>query len=503
MAPPLHTSPPRPAVAAPPLLLLLLLLPALASSVAPALPLSAAPGPGTWKLNVLDSARYPLAQCLDGSYGAFYVSAGTGALASTVVFHMQGACATKASSSDAPPAYALKSLARAHPTRKPTRMPTCPRPPTTPSPHAAGGGWCTSIEDCYARATKPVYAGEPSIGSSAAWGAGPCTPDTLATTPPCTADGGSGGLLSLDPTVNPLSGSTRVWLGYCDGGGFAGDVDAPVPYNSSVNLYFRGKRILEAIVDTLQNDFGLAAAEAVVVSGCSAGGNAAFFMADHIASLVHARNASTRVVAAPGAGFFLDTTSYGGANNVEAMYKFVFDSMNVITSVKASCVAAIAPRDPSLCMIPPVFLPFIGVPLFVSNSLTDAAQLSWIMALPCTPSSGGCNASELAYVDNYRSLMIDALQPVLNSGGRHGAWLVSCEVHMVQDVDGAWTNITVAGVPSGRPLLQRDAFSAWFFGTGAADVVGIDAPWTQGGGVHGGNAACGNYGPVPSSPGGG
>ncbi len=426
----------------------LLVLPALALSS------SSATGPGTWKRNVLESSRYPLAQCLDGSYGAFFVSAGTGAMASTFIFHLQG------------------------------------------------GGWCTSLDDCYERATKPVYPGEPSIGSSAAWGAGPCTPDTLETTPPCTSDGGSGGLLSLDPDVNALSGSTRVWLGYCDGGGFSGDVDAPVAYNASVNLYFRGKRILEAIVDTLQNPaFGLAAAEAVVVSGCSAGGNAAFFMADHIASLVHARNASTRVVAAPGAGFFLDTTSYAGANNVEWLYKWVFDTMNVVTSVKASCVAAIAPRDPSLCMIPPIFLPFIDLPLFVSNSLTDAAQLSWIMALPCEPSSGNCNASELAYVDNYRSLMVDALAPVLSSGGRHGAWLVSCVVHMVQDVDGAWGNITVPGVPSGVPLLQRDAFSSWFFGR-AGDVVGVDLPWTQGRGAHGGNSACGNYGPVPSAPGG-
>ena len=361
-----------------------------------------------------------------------------------------------------------------------------------------------SLEDCYMRATKPVYAGEPSIGSSAAWGAGPCTPDTLATTPPCAADGGSGGLLSLDPAVNPLSGSTRVWLGYCDGGSFSGDVDAPVPYNASVSLFFRGKRILDAIIATLQDGaFGLADAEAVVVSGCSAGGNAAFFQADHIAELVHARNATTRVVAAPGAGFFLDTLSYAGENNVEAMYKWVFDSMNAITSVNAKCVADIAPRDPSLCFIPPVMVKYVGVPLFVSNSLTDAAQLSWIMALPCNPSSGGCNASELAYVDDFRAQMVTALAPVLNSGGRHGAWLVSCVVHMVQDVDGAWSNITVPAVSDGTPVSQRDAFANWFFSRGVGPVVAVDVPWTRGAGPNGGNAACGNYGPVPSPPGGG
>ena len=421
------------------------------ASLAAAPALASAPGAGTWTLHLLDPARFPLAQCLDGSYGGFYVSPGSGAMASTFVLHHQG------------------------------------------------GGWCVSLDDCLARATKPVYAGEPSIGSSRAWGAGPCTPDTLATTPPCTADGGSGGLLSLDPAVNPLSGSTRVWLGYCDGGSFSGDVDEPVPYNSSFNLFFRGKRILEATIATLQDSFGLASAAAVVVSGCSAGGNAAFFQADHIASLVHARAPAARVVAAPGAGFFLDTLSYAGTNNVEPMYKWVFETMNVITSVSAACVAAVAPRDPSLCFIPPVMLPYIKVPVFVSNSLTDAAQRTWIMALPCSPEAGSCNASELAYVDNFRIEMIAALAPVLDSGGRHGAWLVSCDVHMVQDVDGAWANITVPGI-DGTPLLQRDAFANWFSGSGSS-VVAIDLPWTQGGGKYGGNAQCGNYGPVPSAPG--
>ena len=52
---------------------------------------TAAPGAGTWSLHLLDAARFPLAQCLDGSYGAFYVSPGSGAMASTFVLHFQGA----------------------------------------------------------------------------------------------------------------------------------------------------------------------------------------------------------------------------------------------------------------------------------------------------------------------------------------------------------------------------------------------------------------------------
>jgi len=137
------------------------------ASLAAAPALASAPGAGTWTLHLLDPARFPLAQCLDGSYGGFYVSPGSGAMASTFVLHHQG------------------------------------------------GGWCVSLDDCLARATKPVYAGEPSIGSSTQWGEGPCRADTLSTTPPCSADGGSGGLLSLNASVNPdFHDATRVWFAY-------------------------------------------------------------------------------------------------------------------------------------------------------------------------------------------------------------------------------------------------------------------------------------------------
>ena len=66
------------------------MLRALAALAALASVLASAPGAGTWSLNRLDAARYPLAQCLDGSYGAFYVSPGSGAMASTFVLHFQG-----------------------------------------------------------------------------------------------------------------------------------------------------------------------------------------------------------------------------------------------------------------------------------------------------------------------------------------------------------------------------------------------------------------------------
>ena len=430
---------------------------------------------GTWELHLLDEALYPAARCLDGSMGGFYVSPGD----DQVIMHLQG------------------------------------------------GGWCTSIEDCIARgalqrsrrahvgalaraagqpphlhsvpphplppaATYPVYAGEPSIGSSTQWGPGPCTPASHNTTPPCASDGGSGGLLSSNPAVNPLfHAATKVWFGYCSGDSFSGDA-APFPVNATYTLHFAGKRILEATLATLRARHGLAGASAVVLSGCSAGGQAAFFQADHVRGLVRAMNPAARFVAAPGAGFFLDVAPFQGPNTADAMYKWVYDTMNISSTVSAACVAAVAPADPSLCFMAPHLLPFIETDLFVANSLADAAQQGFVMNLGCAPAAGTCSAAQLAYLDHFHDEMVGALAPVLNSS-RHGAWLVSCSVHMVEDVDGAWASIEVGGV------TQRDAFAAWYSG-GAGPQRVVDVPWTQGSGQHGGNPLCGKYGPVPSPP---
>ena len=280
----------------------------------------------------------------------------------------------------------------------------------------------------------------------------------------------------------------------CDGGSFSGDVLKPVQANSTYVVYFRGLHILRAIIATLQSDHGLAQAESVLVTGCSAGGLATFFQADNIAAMVHERNPATLVVAAPGAGFFLDTLSFAGQNLVEGMYKWVVDNHNLTASLKPQCVSDVAPRDPSVCFIAPIMLKYIQTPLFVSNSLTDAAQTSFVMGLPCSPASGNCNSTEIAYVDKFNALMIEQLAVVLKGAPKYGAFLVNCEVHMVQDVDGAFSSITVNGATHAQTLGH------WF--KGEAGGVQVDALWSAGPGPHGGNAQCGAYAPVPSSPGG-
>ena len=68
--------------------------------------------------------------------------------------------------------------------------------------HMEGGGWCYIEDDCVGRSRT-------SLGSSKTWG------DTA----------NFNGFLSDDPQLNPLFYNwTVVFLKYCDGASFAGDV---------------------------------------------------------------------------------------------------------------------------------------------------------------------------------------------------------------------------------------------------------------------------------------
>merc|ERR1719401_2583608 len=96
---------------------------------------------------------------------------------------------------------------------------------------------------------------------------------------------------------------------YCDGNSFSGDRDEPLIVRGldgkDKPLYFRGRRIVDAAIETLLG-MGLNKASTVLLTGCSAGGLATFLHADY----VHDRLKATvptlqKYRVAPMSGFFL------------------------------------------------------------------------------------------------------------------------------------------------------------------------------------------------------
>lgn len=278
-------------------------------------------------------------------------------------------------------------------------------------------------------------------------------------------------MISSDPAINPTAYNwNKVFFNYCDGGSYAGSVVAPVPV-SGKTIYYRGRYILDAVYATLAAQFNLGAATRLVIKGCSAGGLAVYLHADYIASLVRRVAPTAEVLAAPGAGLFLDVPGFDGNYHYRANYAWVFSAMNTSGSVNAACIAATPPADAARCYNAAYTLPFVTTPFFISNSLADAWQAGNIMALPCNPGSCGANEAAVeAYLANFRAAMISALAPVASSK-RHGGFLQSCFVHVVEDIDGSFNGVAI------NNATQSQTFAAWLAQDGSDARIQIDGLW--------------------------
>uniref|UniRef100_A0A452YTP9 Pectin acetylesterase n=1 Tax=Aegilops tauschii subsp. strangulata TaxID=200361 RepID=A0A452YTP9_AEGTS len=154
-----------------------------------------------------------------------------------------------------------------------------------------GGGWCNDAPSCAARAG--TRRGSTRLMSKL---------EVFS------------GVLSNDPARNPdFYNWNRVKLRYCDGGSFAGDSEFR---NGSSVIYMRGQRIWDAIIADLLTK-GLAKAEKVLLSGCSAGGLATFFHCDNLGELL---GGVATVKCMSDAGFFLDVDDISGNNSIRPFF---------------------------------------------------------------------------------------------------------------------------------------------------------------------------------------
>jgi hypothetical protein len=152
-----------------------------------------------WRVHKIDLAKYPRAQCLDGSPGGFY--------------------AKKSISLSAQNKFII---------------------------HHQGGGWCEDTKQCQSRTAT-------HLGSSNLW------PD-IADAEFLSLSHGLGGFLSSGREINPLFFDWNVlYVQYCDGASYSGNKidDVPVENSHNVSLHFRGQNIINALYDIFLNEFGL------------------------------------------------------------------------------------------------------------------------------------------------------------------------------------------------------------------------------------------------------
>ena len=322
----------------------------------------------------------------------------------------------------------------------------------------AGGGWCYNERDCLHRS----YTG---FGSSSGW----------------SSSAGDDGLYSQSCRDNPgFCEFNFVYVGYCDGNSFSGDRTEPIVVDGT-HLWSRGHRIVDAVIDTLYEQYGLGAAENLLVSGCSAGGLAAYLHADYVNERVRALAPGLmRVKAAPVSGFFLDHTNVKGVDVYPAQMKYVFEMTNA--TVNSDCVAAVPAGEEWKCNMAPRVYPYIKTPIMVLNSAMDSWQSNCILGsatVPGFPNQAGaenglcsavpgydkclldpekkCSAGQVPAVNNYIDSFMAAMRaaPTFTKPG-NGAFVHSCFAHCEAQSSHHFKTIEVDGV------RMRDALAKWW-----------------------------------------
>eukprot|EP01047_Picozoa_sp_COSAG01_P037282 COSAG01_NODE_2954_length_6801_cov_3.612951_1_plen_737_part_00 len=338
-------------------------------------------------------------------------------------------------------------------------------PPSSPNMskwhvHLQGGGWCWTVADCAGRA----------LGSKGSSNLPPNNHSVKLLPDECAC--AQSGYFSADPVRNPtMHDWNHVHINYVDGGSFSGNRSAPV-FDPATNrtLYFRGKRILRAVLLDLLGSRGMRSATQMVLSGCSAGGLAVYLQADYVASLLPS---ATRLVAVPDSGYFLGVTGTSfDADMRNAATRF----FNMETN--AACQSAV--RKPGDCAFAQYVAPFVQTPIFAVQSIFDGWQMDEI-ARPrdwgrvvnssfgqhcCRGESKDC----LATVNRFGSTLNASVSSVLLQNPKNGAFVDSCNHHC-----GSWSSDLTAPFMDPRVggTAVAYAFDQWYGG-------GSTRVWRQG-----------------------
>ncbi|KAE8786668.1 pectin acetylesterase 9 [Hordeum vulgare] len=272
------------------------------------------------------------------------------------------------------------------------------------------------------------------------------------------------GVLGNDPARNPdFYNWNRVKLRYCDGGSFAGDSEFR---NGSSVIYMRGQRIWDAIIADLLTK-GLAKADKVLLSGCSAGGLATFFHCDDLGELL---GGAATVKCMSDAGFFLDVDDISGNNSIRPFFSSLVALQGAEKNLNKGCLNSTL--DPYLCFFPQYALQNIETPYFILNSAYDAYQVKehilpvnifhnittskniiifWqfhhIFVPPssdprghwsrCKADPSACSTSQIATLQGLRSAMLTALKP-FEGEPEVGMFINSCFAHCQSELQDTW-----------------------------------------------------------------
>ncbi|KDP28067.1 hypothetical protein JCGZ_19475 [Jatropha curcas] len=316
--------------------------------------------------------------------------------------------------------------------------------------HMEGGGWCDDIESCLAR--RNTYKGSSSKMNK-----------TM----------GFSGILGSKQVSNPdFYNWNRIKIRYCDGSSFTGDVEEVDP---KTNLYFRGERVWQAVIDELLAK-GMNNAQNAILSGCSAGGLAAILHCDKFKSFLPA---TATVKCVSDAGYFIHGKDIAGGYEIENFFGRIVTTHGSAKNLPASCTSKMKPE---LCFFPENVAQTMQTPLFVINSAYDFWQLKNVLAPSAADRKGTfksckldltkCKPAQLETVQDFRTQFINALNIGLGNKTVNGYFIDSCYAH-------CQTGSPLVWLAEKSPVLNdtriAKAVGDWYFDR--APFQKIDCPY--------------------------
>eukprot|EP01083_Nonionella_stella_P039236 106715_1 len=292
-----------------------------------------------------------------------------------------------------------------------------------------GGGWCVGLDYCATRATT-------SLGSS--------TFDE-----PYANIAAGAPYLSSNQTTNSLSFNwNSIYVRYCDGLLYASNNETIYSYNASISLHFRGWRILNGVLNVLQQKYNLSKATDVLFSGCSAGGLATFWHGDYMYSKMVelTNNKAINYMAMPDAGYFMETEF-----QMKGM-RWIWDWGNVSDGMNQNCVAYYKEynMDESECLWAFNVAPFVKVKMFALQSQYDSNQVA----------NMGPNSNNTVLVNELgQNITHWFLSRYTNTSSGHWGWLVSCFQHCNFGTN-TWNDFMIDGY-----TISQVQVNAWFGNT--------------------------------------
>eukprot|EP01129_Flabellula_baltica_P000722 TRINITY_DN10686_c0_g1_i1.p1 TRINITY_DN10686_c0_g1~~TRINITY_DN10686_c0_g1_i1.p1 ORF type:complete len:410 (+),score=64.63 TRINITY_DN10686_c0_g1_i1:144-1373(+) len=281
-----------------------------------------------------------------------------------------------------------------------------------------GGGFCTSLKNCYERSLTDLGSTNDDEDEKKI----------------------SGNALSDKKENNAMMYDWNfVYVRYCDGGLYVGGNMSESVYDGKV-MYFRGRFIVEAVLDDLIDRRGIAEATDVVIGGCSAGAMGTYLNSNYYFDRIKAVavHDDIKIRSLPDSGFFPDYQSE--YSNFQSRIHFSYKLHNMSYGAVRECVYD--SENVMNCLFPQYIVPYLKVPFFGLQSRFDTWQIY-----------SELGTSDVKLVNEYgKDVVTPLLKGLLESYPEHGMMLDSCEHHC----GNFWNAIEVNGT------TQRKAFEKWY-----------------------------------------